>query len=71
MWTVHYSVDPKHKSESATSSSNCIKKRHQTKKTKPKTKLISSSSVHEYLNIFSLCKYWSSKNPNLYSSWWV
>lgn len=69
-WTVHDSVDPKHKSESATSSPNCIKKKQKTNN-KNQNKTSSSSSVHEYLNIFPLCKYWSSKNPNLYSSWWV
>jgi len=47
------------------------KKKPQTKKKQTQNKTNSSSSVHEYLNIFSLCKYWSSKNPNLYSSWWV
>lgn len=56
-WTVHYSVDPKHKSESATSSPNCIKKKpkQQTQKpkpnktkNKPKTKLI---AVPQCMNI--------------------
>lgn len=55
-----------------------LKKKTNNPKTKTKqnkkqtqNKTNSSSSVPEYLNIFSLCKYWSSKNPNLYSSWWV
>lgn len=48
-WTVHDSVDPKHKSESATSSPNRIKKNNNNKN---QNKTSSSSSVHEYLNIF-------------------
>lgn len=51
-----YSVDPKHKSESATSSPNCIKKKKPTTqkpkpnktKNKPKTKLI---AVPQCMNI--------------------
>lgn len=37
-----------------------LKTKQNKKQTQNKTN--SSSSVHEYLNIFSLCKYWSSKN---------
>lgn len=36
--TVHYSVDPKHKSESATSSPNCIKKKKNKNKQETKKK---------------------------------